>query len=247
MPDFKVAVAQTSVFKGDVNKNIHCHLLAIDKAAKVGVKYIVFPELSLTGYEPELALQLAFEVNDLRLKPLIDAAIRLQIYVVVGLPLLESNNLYIASAIISNSGFVTYYKKMHLHPGEDLYFNAGKKYHTLKVDGLCIANAICADTNQLAHSKANYALGAEVYIAGVLISESGYKNDTTLLKSYSEDFNLLVAVANYNSPTGAWLPIGKSAIWYNGELIVSANETQNALVIAEKQPSGWSGCVVNLE
>ena len=246
MPNFKVAVAQISVFKGYVNKNINCHLLAIDKAAKEGAKYIVFPELSLTGYESELALQLAFEVNDLRLKPLIDAATRLHIYVVVGLPLLESDNLYIASAIISKSGLVTYYKKMHLHPGEDLYFNAGKKHHTLKVDGVCIANAICADTNHLIHPKKSDALGAEVYIAGALISENGYEDDTALLKFHSKNYNLLVAVANHNSPTGEWFPIGKSAVWYNGELIVSANETENALVIAEKQLVGWSGCVVEI-
>lgn len=247
MSDVKVAVAQIPSLKGDISVNIIRHLLAIEKAAELGVKYIVFPELSLTSYEPELALELSFKVDDPRLQPLIDAAITHNIHVVVGVPLIELDDVYIASVTISDLGIITYYRKMHLHEGENTYFTAGKKHQLLNVYGFRIANAICADTNHVIHPQQCYELGADIYMAGVLIGESGYQPDTALLKAYSKDFGLLVAVANHNAPTGKWLPIGKSAIWYNNQLIASANETQNALVIAEKQTVGWSGYVVELQ
>ena len=247
MSDFKVAVAQIPSLKGDVSVNIIRHLLAIEKAAELGIKYIVFPELSLTGYEPELALELSFKIDDPRLQPLIDTAITHKIHVVVGVPLIELDVVYIASVTISDLGIVTYYRKMHLHEGENAYFTAGIKHHFLNIDGFQIANAICADTNHVIHPQGCYELGADIYMAGVLIGESGYQSDTSLLKAYSKNFGLLVAVANHNAPTGNWLPIGKSAIWYKNQLIVSANETQNALVIAEKQTIGWCGYVVELQ
>jgi len=52
MNSLKIAVAQIPSVKGDVEANTKTHLTAIAKASVEGVNYIVFPELSLTGYEP---------------------------------------------------------------------------------------------------------------------------------------------------------------------------------------------------
>ena len=64
MKNTKIAVAQISSVDGNVTENIAVHMNAIEKAVSVGVSYIVFPELSLTGYQPECASNLAFTVND---------------------------------------------------------------------------------------------------------------------------------------------------------------------------------------
>ncbi len=55
----KICVAQTKPVKGNILKNINHHKTLIDTAISHGVDTIVFPELSLTGYEPELTEDLA--------------------------------------------------------------------------------------------------------------------------------------------------------------------------------------------
>ena len=54
-----ISAAQTCPVKGDVNANLDEHLRLIDLAASEGAQVVVFPELSLTGYEIELASGLA--------------------------------------------------------------------------------------------------------------------------------------------------------------------------------------------
>jgi len=244
--NFKLAVAQVPSMRGDVATNINIHLKAIDKAAELGTSYLVFPELSLTGYEPELALALAFSKDDSRLAPLIESAVKNNISIAVGVPLRTEGLPNIGLVVISQAGIVDSYSKMNLHPGEELYFSKGDKHHCLSMNNLTITNAICADANQPKHVQHCVRLGADVYIAGVLITESGYKNDTAQMENYAKKFNILVAMANHAQPTGNWIPIGKSAIWSGKGLLASANETQSALVVAEKHESDWVAQVVEL-
>ncbi|WP_413698693.1 nitrilase-related carbon-nitrogen hydrolase [Psychromonas sp. KJ10-10] len=73
----KIAVAQIISKRGEVDENIRIHLQAIKCASRLNVSYLVFPELSLTGYEPNLGSQLAFSKDDERLAVLIDARYRI--------------------------------------------------------------------------------------------------------------------------------------------------------------------------
>lgn len=68
-----IGVAQTVPVRGDVDANIEQHLRLIRIAAEERARIVVFPELSLTGYELDLAGALAFEQADARLAPLLDA------------------------------------------------------------------------------------------------------------------------------------------------------------------------------
>ena len=71
-----IAAAQTVPERGDVAVNIAQHLLLAQLAERERPQVLVFPELSLTGYEMELASELAFSDDDPRLSPLRDAAAR---------------------------------------------------------------------------------------------------------------------------------------------------------------------------
>ncbi|WP_161630012.1 carbon-nitrogen hydrolase family protein [Desulfogranum mediterraneum] len=244
--NFKISVAQISSVKGDVSTNIKMHLNAVRKAVDSGISYIVFPELSLTGYEPQLSAELAFSKNDPRLKPLTEAAVDYKIHIVAGAPLQNDSLPCIGEFIITPNGQIETYSKMNLHPGEEKYFSVGKSYHSVSFGKLNIFNAICADTNNPNHVEACVNMGASIYIAGVLVSADGYETDTQKLESYARKFSLLVAMANYNKPTGAWVPTGKSAIWGPSGLIAAADRTQNTLVVAENSYSGWKGATVEI-
>ena len=242
--NLKIAIAQVSSIKGDIDENISTHLQAVKKASELGVAYIVFPELSLTGYEPSIAKNFALSDDDIRLKPLIDCAIKNNTTLAVGAPLRSVGLPNIGLIIISASGIVESYAKMHLHPGEEQYFSGGEHHHHLIIGGTKIANAICADTNNPQHAKNCFESGASVYIAGVMVTEGGYDNDSLAMKNYAKKYNMLVAMANHNHVTGGYKAVGKSAIWSTTGLLAQAGETDNALVVATKVNNKWSAQVI---
>jgi predicted amidohydrolase len=221
-------------------------LEAIEKASVLGVSYIVFPELSLTGYEPEIAKHLAFSNDDIRLKPLIDSSIKNNIKIGVGAPLLSDGLPKIGLIIISPSGVVETYAKMYLHSGEEQYFSEGEHHHHVIINETTIGNAICADTNNPKHAHDCFEFGSSIYIAGVMVTEDGYDADTIAMKNYAKKYNMLVAMANHNRPTGGWRPVGKSAIWSSSGLLAEANKTQNSLVVATKLNNEWSAQVIEI-
>jgi len=113
MPDFKIATAQIASVRGDIDGNIAAHAAAMAAAAKQGVSVLVFPELSLTGYEPDLAAELAITAADSRLVPLLALARQHQIEVIVGAPLRNGTAKPALGAIlITASGATRTYRKM---------------------------------------------------------------------------------------------------------------------------------------
>ena len=81
-----IAVAQTRPVAGDVPSNLDEHLDLARIAASEGAQVVVFPELSLVGYELDLADGLAFSEDDPRLSPLLDLAASRGTTLVVGAP-----------------------------------------------------------------------------------------------------------------------------------------------------------------
>ena len=51
----KICVAQTRPIKGNIEANIENHINLLKLAISNEAEAVFFPELSLTGYEPELA------------------------------------------------------------------------------------------------------------------------------------------------------------------------------------------------
>lgn len=74
MFSFTLAAAQVPSVRGDVAANVATHVRTIQAAATHEVAVLIFPELSLTGYEPELAAALALAPCDAILEPLRRAA-----------------------------------------------------------------------------------------------------------------------------------------------------------------------------
>lgn len=243
----KLAVAQIGIEAGNVQHNIAVHLSVAKQAAQAGVDYLVFPELSLTGYELAMADALAFHPDDTRLAPLIAAARSYQITLVVGAPWRDDNRLVIGALIISPKGQLDCYAKIHLHPGEDSFFCPGEQHSVVPAAGERVANGICADTNHAEHFAACVNKGASVYAAGVLITDNGYGTDTAVLASYAANTQVLIAMANHASPTGEWTPAGKSAIWYRNQCIARASDTEFALIIAEHLKGIWCAQVITLD
>ena len=67
----QVSLAQCDAVLGDVDKNLEAHLSGIETAVEQGAGLVVFPELSLTGYQlRDLAREVACPLDAGRLAPL---------------------------------------------------------------------------------------------------------------------------------------------------------------------------------
>ncbi|MGA9700826.1 carbon-nitrogen hydrolase family protein [Pseudomonas sp.] len=249
MTALTLAAAQTLSIAGDVPANIQRHLAFMRVAAEHGVQLLVFPELSLTGYEPSLADELAIAPEDASLTPLRDMARELRLTVIVGMPirLAPHAGVLIGALILGADGSLGVYSKQHLHPGEAVAFTVGQGGAALELADERIALAVCADFSHAGHPRQAAEAGASVYAVGALVSDGGYAADSALLQGYASEHRMLVLMANHGGPSGGWNCAGRSAIWgADGSLLVAAPGTGSALVIGRREGGCWAGRVVAL-
>ena len=95
----KIAIAQIEAVKGDIERNLNKHVAFIEEALEQNVDLIMFPELSLTGYEPELAKNLATHSEDSRLDTLQTRSDQQNIIICAGLPTKLDEKLFISMVI----------------------------------------------------------------------------------------------------------------------------------------------------
>lgn len=242
----RIAAGQFAPVRGCIDDNMRYHEILITSAASAGVNLIIFPELSLTGYEPEMAEGLAL-ADEIRLRPLQVLSDRYDMTIIVGVPLrVKEGKPAIGACVISAKRSVSYYRKMHLHPGESDYFSAGDTECVFKERGFNVGVAICADAGQPVHAERTVQRGAEVYLNSVL-SAGGFDKDSGQLQNYARLYAMPTLMANYSGPSGGWKPVGKSAAWNaKGELIAQAPENSVALVIMDLQDGGCTGQVICL-
>lgn len=242
-----LAAAQSVSIAGDLPTNLAGHQRLMRLAAQQGVQLLVFPELSLTGYEPQLAAELALAPDSPVLQPLRDLARELQMTTVVGLPirLVDDGPVLIGALVLGGDGSLAVYSKQHLHPGEERAFAAGSGGAPLAFAEHQVALAVCADFSHASHVQAAAHAGADVYAAGVLISEGGYAVDGTLLQGYAREHGLLVLMANHGGPSGGWTCAGRSAAWGpQGKLLAAVDGVGEALLLVRGGAGQWQAQVL---
>ncbi|WP_341958210.1 carbon-nitrogen hydrolase family protein [Pseudomonas sp. RC10] len=237
-----LAVAQSRSDAGNIAANIARHLAFMEQAAGLGVSFLMFPELSLTGYEPELARGMAITSEDTRLRPLLVKAREWGMTTVVGAPVRSStgDGLSIAAFILHPDGGVTVQHKQHLHSGEEAVFTAGAGGEAFNLGSECLGLAICADFCQASHPRRAAEAGASIYAASVLISEGGYAHDAGLLSGHARTYRMAVLMANYAGVTGGWHSGGRSALWdEQGAQVAALPDAEEGLLVAQRLGSGW--------
>ena len=245
MTAIRIAAAQSTSIAGDIAANVQTHLKFVEVASQANVDLLIFPELSLSGYELTLLQECLLHPEDIRHTALRDAAVKTNMTVVVGAPVSAGHGTAPAIGAITffPDGRYSVYRKQHLHPGEDLYATAS--YATVRTDALLgqsYSLAICADTAYEAHAANAAKAGASLYLAGVLVSEAGYAADSAKMQRYAASLGLGVLMANHGGPSGGCVSAGKSAFWApSGKLIVQAQGTGNVLVIATNSSDSWAG------
>lgn len=248
MSGLVVAAAQSKSVRGDIEANVQGHLRILEKAAENEVDLIIFPELSLTGYEPDLAETHHLLPSDPRLNPFQDFADNNSMHILVGAPYKEDRKTHIAAFLYPPYNPPKVYTKHFLHSGEEKHFSPGKNELTFPLKGEKIFTAICADIAHSEHAARAAYVGSTVFAAGVLITPGGYDADAELLEGYAVKHGMTVVMANFASASGGWQSGGKSAVWApNGEIVAVAPSSGEAIVVCRMDPDGFTGSIISID
>ncbi|MFS2158825.1 carbon-nitrogen hydrolase family protein [Pseudomonas sp. Pseusp122] len=244
----KIAAAQSTSIAGDIQANVQRHVQFMQAAIEQGVQFLMFPELSLSGYESSLARAVAIDSDDARLLPLRELAAQSGMITVVGGPLKTADDrILIGALIIDGAGRISVYTKQHLHPGEELTYTPGQGGPLLALGDERLAMAVCADFSEPDHARRAAVAGADFYMASVLVSKGGYATDSRILRGYAAEHGMAVLMANHGGATGGWVSAGRSAFWaQDGTQVGAANGPGDLLLIVERDAQGWSARTVEL-
>ena len=209
----KICVAQTRPIKGDVARNIEKHVQFIELAAANGADTIIFPELSLTGYEPSLAKGLATGMEDGRFSPFQILSNTHHMTIGVGMPTRHDTGLCISMILFQPQQARQMYSKKYLHADEEPFFVSCVNFPTLQIDETNVGLAICYELSIHDHAELAYQSGANVYVASVAKTASGVAAASKRLSDIAKVYNMPVLMSNCVGPSEDFVSAGKTAVW----------------------------------
>ena len=232
----KIAVAQIRPFRGNMAKNILVHKKAIDLAVVHQVDGLFFPELSLTGYEPALARELAKDPND----PLFDQFQEISdahgLTLGIGAPTKADSGIRVSMLVFQPSRPKQVYSKQQLHADELPYFVSGKEQMMLTVNNEKVAPAICYESLQTSHVDTAAGLGAEVYIASVAKSQNGVDKAIKHYPAIARKHAMPVLMSNCLGFCDNFLSVGRSAVWTkHGRLAGQLDDKNEGILVFDTE------------
>ncbi|MCO4311912.1 carbon-nitrogen hydrolase family protein [Pectobacterium versatile] len=232
----KICIAQIASVAGHIDENVKKHQDMVITASQNAVDIIVFPELSLIGYEPSLAEKLALSPEEIKFDVFQSMSDKYGISIAVGYPVKFNDEIKITMIIFQPENETLFYSKQLLHPDEISFFKQGKKQTTVSVEGKVVVPAICYESLQPAHALEAAKLGADLYAASVAKSANGVVQAYAHYPVIARKHGMFVLMANAVGKADNFICAGQSAVWdREGKLLIQANATQEALLILDTE------------
>lgn len=234
-PSLTIAVAQPGCVAGDVARNAMRHAAAVRAAAS---RVVVFPELSLTGYELQAAP--AVDPGSSELSALVAACAETDTIALAGAPVHgPDEHTYIATLAVTGCGVQIVYRKMWLGSEERERFHPGLQPAVCDVDGWTLGLAICKDTSITAHTCALSELAIDVYVAGLVMHPHEIDDQNERARRIATDLNVYVAFAGFAGPTGNGYTstAGGSSIWSPEGVVLAQADTHTDQIARATLPT----------
>jgi predicted amidohydrolase len=232
----RICAAQLEAVRGDIAGNVRRHLALIDLASSHDADLVLFPELSLTGYEPTLAAQLATDASDERLGVFQAVSDYRRIIIGVGLPTRAPSGVRISLVVFQPRKDPATYSKQRLHRDELPYFACGDRQLLISAGRHKVAPAICFESLQPEHADAAARMGADIYLASVAKSHGG------LLKAYehypamARQHSMIVLMASCTGRCDDFVSRGQSAVWNeHGERVAKMDDEGKGIVVFDTE------------
>ncbi|MHA3024317.1 carbon-nitrogen hydrolase family protein [Mycobacterium sp. BMJ-28] len=220
--EFSIAVAQPHIATGEVAANVDAHVALIDQAH---ARLVVFPELSLTGYQLDTPpIDVASDV----MEPLVSSCAARGSAALVGAPVVSNGHHYIATVLVDSTGPSVVYRKTYLGADEQARFCPGPGPQTINLDGWRIGLGICRDTGIDEHINGTAQLGVDLYACGVVHHEWELAEQQRRARNIAATCHAPVAMASFAGPTGAGYltTAGHSAIWSAKSTLIAQADHQ---------------------
>jgi len=232
----KICLAQIKSEKGNISKNIQNHLTFIERAIEFKSDLIVFPELSITNYEPELANELATVVKDEIFNPFQGLSDKNQIVIGIGMPIKTSDGINISMIIFQPNKERIFYSKRLLHSDELPYFVSSNIQSLLRVKGQNIALGICYETLQREHFVKAKENNADLYIASVSKPDRGTGKAYLHFPSIAKEFETPILMCNAIGFSDNFVANGLSSVWNKkGELLDQLDKENQGLLVYDTE------------
>ncbi len=224
-----IAVAQPSIAAYDVLANAVMHAATVRETQ---ARVVVFPELSLTGYQLDAP---SITAADERLGPIVDACREAGSIALVGAPLAgEESRVHIAMLAVEGTGITAIYRKVWLGGAEAERFTPGETPAVIEVDGWRLGLAICKDTGIAQHAADTAALGIHVYVAGMVEQAADVNVLDERARRIASEHGVWVALASCAGPTGGGYDetAGCSGVWSPAGVVVARAGSEPGAVVS---------------
>lgn len=205
-----VAAAQPRTTAGDVRGNAERHADAVRQAE---ARVVVFPEMSLTGYE--LAAD-AVPLDHPALAVIAAACAETGTVALVGAPVADDRGrTFMAILRVDGAGATVAYRKTWLGDAEAARFATGDGPTVIEIDGWRLGLGVCKDTGAAQHTAGVAALGVDAYLAGLVHRADELAEQEARAVVIARTCRAYVVFASFAGPTGDGYPAtaGHSAIW----------------------------------
>lgn len=228
----RICAAQTKPIKGDFEQNIQNHLNLIDLAIKDKADLVVFPELSISGYEPTLANELATTAEDKRFDIFQSRSNGNDVVITIGIPLLNKGDICIGMVIFQPEKKRTHYLKKHLFYTEKAFFKSGDSITNLNINEVNVGLAICYELSVPEHQKVAVDHGADIYAASIVESTEGIEKSLNNMSQTAKDNSIICLMSNCIGISGEYECAGKSSIWnQEGNLVAQLSSDEEGVII----------------
>jgi predicted amidohydrolase len=204
-----IAAAQPICASKDVRANALEHARIVRAA---DAQLVVFPELSLTGYELDADV---VSPHDQDLAAIVAACRATESIALVGAPVEGENGPHIGILRVSSGGVTIAYRKSYLGGDEPDRFVPGDGPAVFELNGWRVGLGICKDTGVEQHIADTAALRPDLYAAGLthLSDERDMQEERGL--RIARECGAYVAFASFAGQTGGGFDetAGESSIW----------------------------------
>lgn len=230
----RICAAQTRPAAGDIPANIAGHKRLLDLAASGGAAVVIFPELSLTGYEPGLAREMATDPDDGRLEDFQRISDARLLTIGVGLPIRDGAGVSVGMVIFQPRKARQVYAKRYLDSDEEPFFVGGRSPVGLLGDGPQIALAICYELSVPEHAEDAFKRGAKIYFASAAKSAAGVEKATGRLSEIARKYSMTALMSNCVGRCDNFESAGGSAAWNDeGLLLGRLNDADEGIIILD--------------
>ncbi len=259
----KVAAATPVIRVADCNHNAEQIIKLIDLAQQKGIKLIVFPELSVTGYTcGDLFLQdTLLRGAEENVKRIADYTKGLDLVVVVGFPYSVKGKLYNTAAIIQDGkvlglvpkmsipNYTEFYEARHFTSGiadafpidfmgEEIYFGSRLLFQCKNIPDFILGVEICEDlwipqSPSIEHCIAGASIIANLSASDELTGKDAYRRDLVKSQSAKLVCGYIYADAGEGESTTDLVFTGHNLIAENGILLTESEPFENGIISTE--------------